>query len=95
MMKGISIHFNPIMALKILAFSCSVLHLHTDILAFFLSIVTIVHDISSLNSVTVTLNGRNFYYHPVNKTTEVKSTDISNTAAFCSEICKHIRRQKL
>lgn len=51
--------------------------------------------ISSLNNVTVTLYGRNFYYHPVTKTNEVKSTDISNAAAFCSEIHKQIQRKRL
>lgn len=95
-MKGISFHFNPVMILKTLAFSCSMCCICTLLLwLFFFQLSSYVHDVSSLNNFTVTLYGRNFYYYPVNKTIEVKSTVISNAAAFCSEIRKQIKRQRL
>lgn len=95
-MKGISFHFNPVMTLKIPAFSCSVCCICTLLLwLFFFQLSSYVDDISSLNNFTVTFYGRNFYYQPVNKTTEVKSIDISNAAAFCSEIRKQIKKPRL
>jgi len=52
-----------------------------------------------LHNVTVISYGRNFYYHSVTKTTEIKPTGISNVfscrTAFCSEAQKWIQVKRL